>query len=33
MTITAELIGIWCLLITDILIITKLYDIERNQKK
>ena len=33
MTITAELIGIWCILINCILILTKLYDIERKIKK
>ena len=31
--ITAELIGIWCILINCILILAKLYDIEKMQKK
>lgn len=33
MEISAELIGIWFILINDIIILTKLYQIERNQKK
>lgn len=33
MNISVELIGIWFILINDIIILTKLYQIERNQKK